>query len=280
MLNDEHFKVVRYFSDSKEVFSSVDIKGGVIISLRNNNEIYGKIKFFSPVKELDTIISKIESIEGECYQSISNIVSSRGNYRFSKLFFQVYPSAKQKLGTGTGDMIVSNVFEKFPEAFTDVKQNSNDYKILGRFKNTRVYRYINCNYVQDNIFLQTYNVVIPKSNGTGLFGEILSTPIICMKNECATDTFISIGFFENKQQAESMLKYLKTKFLRALLGARKVTQDNPKSTWENIPIQDFSNNSDIDWSKPIHEIDLQLYNKYALTENEINFIEDRVQQMI
>ncbi len=64
-----------------------------------------------------------------------------------------------------------------------------------------------------------------------------------------------------------------------MLGTLKVTQDNPKSTWRNVPLQDFTTNSDIDWSKSIPEIDQQLYNKYGLDQHEIDFIESRVKEM-
>ena len=46
-----------------------------------------------------------------------------------------------------------------------------------------------------------------------------------------------------------------------------------------IPLQDFSSTSDIDWSKSVHEIDLQLYQKYGLSEEEIEFIETHVKEM-
>lgn len=64
-----------------------------------------------------------------------------------------------------------------------------------------------------------------------------------------------------------------------MLGTLKVTQDNNKGTWKNVPLQDFTSNSDIDWSKSISEIDQQLYKKYELDEEEINFIETHVKEM-
>lgn len=45
------------------------------------------------------------------------------------------------------------------------------------------------------------------------------------------------------------------------------------------PLQDFTENSDIDWSKPVSEIDQQLYAKYGLTQEEIDFIETHVKEM-
>lgn len=279
MLNDEHFKVINYFSDSKSIFDTVDIKGGVVITLHNTKENYGKIKVFTPFKELNEIMKKIELIDGENYKSICDITSSRGNYRFTKDFLKQNPFISERLGNGTGDMIVSNVFEKLPEIFTETKTNEKDYKFLGRNNNERVYRYISRDFVQKNPYLNTYNVILPKSNGTGAFGEILSTPLISNIFEGATDTFISIGLFETKIEANAMLKYIKTKFLRALLGIKKATQDNPKSVWQYIPIQDFTKNSDIDWNKSISEIDGQLYEKYNLNDDEISFIEERIKAM-
>ena len=67
--------------------------------------------------------------------------------------------------------------------------------------------------------------------------------------------------------------------MRTCLGILKVTQDNNKDTWKYVPLQDFTSQSDIDWSKSISEIDQQLYKKYGLNEAEINFIETHVKEM-
>ena len=44
-------------------------------------------------------------------------------------------------------------------------------------------------------------------------------------------------------------------------------------------MQDFTEGSDIDWSKSVAEIDRQLYSKYGLTEEEIAFIESMIKPM-
>ena len=121
--------------------------------------------------------------------------------------------------------------------------------------------------------------MLPEANGTGRFGETISSPLVALPREGATDTFISIGKFDSKDEAEALLRYIKTKFARAMLGVNKVTQHNPKSVWKMIPMQDFTSSSDIDWSKSVKEIDRQLYAKYGLDENEINFIESHVKEM-
>lgn len=95
----------------------------------------------------------------------------------------------------------------------------------------------------------------------------------------ATDTFVSIGIFNSLFETKAIKKYVTTKFARALLGILKVTQDNPREVWKYIPLQDFTDNSDIDWSKSIPKLDAQLYAKYDLTKDEIAFIEKIIKPM-
>lgn len=116
--------------------------------------------------------------------------------------------------------------------------------------------------------------MIPKANGSGAIGEGISTPLVGF-----TETFISIGETNSRSEAEATLKYVKTKFARTMLGILKITQDNTKSVWKYVPLQNFTENSDIDWSKSISDIDQQLYKKYGLSDEEIAFIEEKVQEM-
>lgn len=94
-----------------------------------------------------------------------------------------------------------------------------------------------------------------------------------------TTTFIYVGAFDTELEAQNCLKYIKSKFARTMLGVLKITQDNPKDKWQKVPLQDFSPNSDIDWSKSIAQIDQQLYGKYGLNQEEIDFIESKVKAM-
>jgi hypothetical protein len=122
-------------------------------------------------------------------------------------------------------------------------------------------------------------VVVPAANGSGAIGEVLSTPLIGTPLIGHTQSFISIGKFGTQQEADNCMKYVKTKFARTMLGILKTTQHNQAPKWKYVPLQDFTANSDIDWSKPIPEIDAQLYAKYGLDKEEINFIESKVTPM-
>ena len=143
-----------------------------------------------------------------------------------------------------------------------------------------MFRYFPLKYVElshDNLL--KYKAVIMKSNGVGLFGEIIAAVDVLEPNVGYTQSFIGIGAFDNRSSAVNCEKYLRTKFVRALLCVKKVTQDNPPDTWVCVPSQDFSDNSDIDWSKSVKQIDQQLYAKYGLNADEIVFIESHVKEM-
>ena len=124
-----------------------------------------------------------------------------------------------------------------------------------------------------------FKVFVAEAQGSGTYGEALSELIIGTPGTGQSDTFLAFGKFESKEEAEALRSYLKTKFTRALLGALKVTQHAASAVWAYVPLQDFTPASDIDWSKPIPEIDRQLYAKYGLDEGEIEFIETHVKEM-
>ena len=280
MLSDENFKVVDFFSDSRSVFESVDIKGGVVITLRNAKEKYGAINIFTEHFEMNEVLKKVMKKHKDKNDFLDSIVASRGNYRFSDEFFKENAKEAAKLGQGTGNMIASNAVESLKSIFKDnVVDNSRYIRILAREKNHRVYKYILNKYIIHNDYLDYYNVIITEGNGTGAFGEILSTPMVIEPGVGATDTFISIGKYMEKSEANALLKYIKTKFTRALLGIKKATQHTSRSVWTYVPLQNFTKQSDIDWSKSITDIDRQLYKKYCLSEQEIKFIEENVQPM-
>lgn len=277
MLKDEHLKVLYYNADPSGVFKETQIKGGVVITIRNEKKNYGAIGFFTKYHELNRILAKVTEFSKEEY--IYSIVSPRGSYRLSEVFFHDFPFASERLGAGTGNMIASNFFEKMPEVWTDECDEGHTLGFYARVKNKRKICYISKKYVLNNQFIDKYNILFPKSNGSGNFGETLTEPVIIKPNFGSTDTFINIGFFDSLYEAESMTKYIKTKFMRTMLGIKKVTQDNSRGVWKFVPIQDFTPNSDVDWSQSVPEVDKQLYKKYRLSQEEIDFIETHVKEM-
>lgn len=277
MLNSEHVKVLYYNDDASDIFQNVDIKGGIAITEINNAKTYKKIGFYMRDSMMKSFYDKVSAIS-DSDTSVADIVCSRGMYRFTPAFFNDFPEARENLNTGTRDMIASNTIEKFSNAFSDTKYDG-AVGIYARYGNARTMKYIDSKYVQKNKYLDTFNVFVPQANGSGTFGEPLATPVIGQPVIGHTDTFISIGTFNTEEEANACLKYIKTKFARALLGILKITQSNARDKWRFVPLQDFTSSSDIDWSLPVPQIDEQLYAKYDLSDDEIDFIESHVKAM-
>lgn len=280
MLTDEHFKVVSYYSNSNDVFPGIDIMGGIVITLKDKKQIFGKIENFTSYGEVKTIIDKVVD---KNFQSLSDLIYAPESYRLSKKLHELHPNIANKLSKGHLYDLTTNIFDKLPNIFLKEKpRNPENYiQIIGRENNNRVTKWIKRIYVDTHENLEHYKVLVPKSNGSGALGVVIPTaligiPVVAGKGTGHNQSFISIGSFKTKYEAESCMSYISTKFARLLLGALKVTQDNKKNVWKFVPMQDFSKNSNIDWSKSISDIDKQLYKKYKLTKEEIEFIESMI----
>lgn len=273
MLNDEHVKIVWYKPNSRDVFPSVDIKGGVAVTFRDELQNFGKIGIYKPFSDLDRII---EHIGRNKEKSLVEIVFAESSYRFDTSNDYTKQIVEAQLG---GDKkLISNLFEKLPEE-CHLYPGNTTIQVYGRFNNRREIRHIRRSLLEPHPNLDYWKVFVAESNGAGEFGEALSSPFIGEPHDCATQTFLSIGAFSDRFEAEACLKYIKTKFARTMLGVIKVTQHNPKDTWRLVPLQDFTSASDIDWTQEIEQIDRQLYRKYGLTPQEIAFIEEKVKPM-
>ncbi len=277
ILNDEHFKVIWYKAKSADVFPNVDIKGGVAVCFRDVKQFFGKIGSFTVYQELNSIYSKVVATN-EIYSPLSDIIYPQNKFNLTALY-GTYPYLRTKIGSNGNERRLTTSIFGLDEIFHLNKENDNDIKILGLIKNTREIRWINSTFIEEHPCLGKWKVIVPKSNGTGAIGEILSTPLIGEPLTGYTQSFIGIGAFESQAEAMAVLKYIKTKFARTLLGILKVTQDNSKETWRFVPLQDFTESSDIDWTLSVPEIDQQLYAKYHLTDEEISFIESMIKPM-
>ena len=279
MLADSHYKVVDYWANSMEVFSTVDVKGGIATSYWNRDMVFTPIGLFTPFEELRGIKSKVAKFSSG---SLADMVAPRELYRITDDLYAEHSEWESRQSKGHKYSFGANIFDVFPEIFFDeCPQGKEDEmaRVYGRANNERCYKWCKRSYITHPENFYRYKVILPKSNGSGAIGEVLSTPILGTPILGYTDTFISVGAFEERGEAEACLKYVKTRFARTMLGMLKVTQDNPKDTWRLVPLQDFTSSSDIDWSRSVDEIDAQLYRKYGLDPSEIAFVEEKVRPM-
>ena len=99
--------------------------------------------------------------------------------------------------------------------------------------------------------------------------QILGKPILGEPNSCCSETYVELGVFDEKNKAENLISYVKTKFFRFMVLMLKNTQHALKKTYQLVPMQDFSK----PWT------DEELYKKYNLTDDEIAFIESTIKPM-
>lgn len=275
MLNDEHFKVLHYEENAVNVFPNTDIKGGIAITYLDKLKTFNAIKVFTKFPELTMIANKVSKMFSE---SLSEIIYTQNRFNLNNLYID-RPDLKKVIGSNGSDRrFRNNIFDKV-NVFLETGNDNDFYKTIGVIKNKRVWRYILKKYVDETGNLKKWKVMVSRANGAGKFGEVVTLPFVLRPFEAYTQTFIGVGSFDTEVEAKNCIKYIKSKFLRTLLGALKVTQDNDREVWRLIPVQDFTDNSDIDWSKSVKEIDQQLYKKYKLTDEEINFIETKVKEM-
>lgn len=302
MLNDKHIKVLFYEDNASNVFPNTDIKGGVAIVYRNEDKNFGAIGQFVKNDDVRALYIRIHKTKFTPLSSI--MIGGRADFLMNEKFHTAYPNAKNdllkaiqktaakrgnnipmSLAPGSDNEIVTSTLEVLSYAFVSEKPtDNNEYiEVVGVINNKRVSGWVKRDYLttrrpkKNNI--DYYKVFIPKSMGSGKFGESLSEPLVGRPGTTSTPTFLRIGMFDTELEAKNCAKYIKTKFARAMLGIKKITQDNPVPVWENVPLQDFTSNSDIDWTMPISKIDQKLYKKYNLDQKEINFIEEKVKTM-
>lgn len=277
MLNDPHLSVEYYEPESSRIFPNTSIPGGIAVTYRNTNINFGKIGTFVSFPELKSIMEKVWQCNP---QSIREIIYTQNKFNLQELY-KDFPKYKEIIGSGGKDKRFRQIIMERLDVFTESPKNKDDIRTLGLINRKRVYRYIPRKYVESEDWLDKYKVFVPFSNGaSGTLGReparLISTPVLGKPGDGMTQTFIGIGSYSTEIEGRNLLLYIKTKFARVMLGILKVTQGNKSDTWEYVPLQDFSETSDIDWSKTITEIDQQLYKKYNLNQEEIDFIETHV----
>ena len=258
MLNNKHFKVLQYELDASKLFQNTAITGGIAVTYYDSENVFKPIEFFSSFPELNSIREKVASSLD--FSPFSRIVSGRTPYLFTDILHSEYPFVKERLSDGHLFDIPSEAFSRLPELFLEEPNDKTNYfRVLGRINGKRDYRWILKKYVRERVegaSIGKWKVLLPKANGaSGMLGDtparLISKPVVGKPQDVSTDTFVFVGSYSNYEEAKATLNYINSKFARILLGALKVTQNNSKDTWAFVPLQDFTETSDINWSTSI-----------------------------
>ena len=281
MLNDEHVYIARYESDSKNMFPNVALSSSLVITVRDTKNRFEPIKKFYHDENVRSIVSKV--VNHDNFSSIVSEIFLQTKFNLDALY-KDYPRTKEKLKTEK--RLITSILQTGYEFFVNKKIDDNMVKIYGNNKNGKLTSmFIDSKYVSlAGSNLSGWKVIIAATNGAagnlgGQSVNIIGKPRIIENNTGFTQTFISIGNYQKEDEIECLEKYLRTKFARFLIGSLKATQRLNKEVFDNVPIQDFTSLSDIDWSKSIKEIDEQLFDKYGLSIEEREHIKSSIKDM-
>lgn len=280
MLADPHLSVPVYVPNSDKLFPGTDIKAGVAVTYRDPSRELGPIGTFTKHQELNHIVHNVQASGAKSLTELG--ITNDRVYRYTQTLHDEHPEVAGLMSSGNHFKLDSKAFSRLASVWAvDKPEDGQTYvRVLGLDENKRrAFRWIRASYITGPAALPKYKVALPKANGSGAFGETLASTLVLGPGVAVTGTFITIGAFDTEAQADACSAYLKSKFVRAMLGVLKVTQDNLARVWQFVPAQDFTTESDIDWTKSIPEIDRQLYAKYGLDDDEIDFIEDHVKPM-
>ena len=256
MLSDRHLRKLIDYPVSSECFSGVEIKGGVCYFLWDRDN------------------------SGQC-----NVVTVRGN--------EVNSTTREVLEPGVSTFIRYNeaigIYRKvasfeeptFAECISSRKpfglstasvgldrKTADTVKLYGNKKVTYISRAAVKGYES---LVESYKVIISYAYGAGedFPHQIINKPFIGEPGSACTETYLLIGPYKTREEAENVISYLQTKFLRFLVLLLKNTQHATKNVYQFVPMQDFSKR----WT------DEELYIKYGITEKEIAFIDSMIRPM-
>jgi len=280
MLDDIHISQLHDFLKPDLIFPNINLRGGICyFQWDKDHDI--NIKPTDIYTYNDSLTPKINSrnlrTDGSDIlirhsASIEIINKIKTSTEFES--FENYVSARKPFGLEANIIKDSTVFKSSKRGL------KNYVECFGKGKQKG---YMNKNSITKNIsWINKYKVFTPRANniGTELNDDNLNT-FIGEPNTICTESYIVVGVDLNLDavSASNLCKYFKTKFARFQHSVGKASQDATSKTYKFIPLQNFTSDSDIDWTKSIPEIDQQLYKKYDLSDEEITFIEEMIKPM-
>lgn len=277
MLNNTQIKVLYDCLNPESFFPNTNIRGGVcyfLIDKQYDNTVNhvtvitrtkdGKETINQrPLKteDFDIFIREQKSVEILCKILTTSSIKMMEDYVSSRKPFGI-----------EGNFIKTKDFHK---------NKKNCKKAILCYGKNKIKGYVERNIISHNInMINKWKVYVPRANniGTELSDDNLNA-FVGNPNSVCTESYLFVSNNFGQCEAENLVKYLKTRFSRFMHSLAKASQDATSKTYQFVPMQDFTDNSDIKWNKGVSEIDKQLYKKYGLSPDEIEFIEQKIKPM-
>lgn len=258
MLKDTKIRELHDYFDATDCFPNIDISGGVCYFLRDR-DYDGHCRVTSYRDGLQNTMTRPLAHNGiEAFVRFNEAIGilekvqqlDRGNSNFatsisSRKPFGLPTNVSVKKSGGPEDVRIYAYPNNGFIAKTDVSKNS---ELIDRIKVLISYVY----------------------GERGSFPYlVIGKPFIAEKSTICSETYIIVRVCDSIVQARNVISYMSTKFFRFLVLLNKNTQHATSKVYSLVPDQDFSQ----PWT------DEKLYNKYGLTDEEIQFIESMVRPM-
>ncbi|PMD73025.1 Eco57I restriction-modification methylase domain-containing protein [Companilactobacillus nuruki] len=279
MLNDPHLESIYNFDTPKDVFPTANLRGGVNYFLWNrefdNNDgikvdtIHKKSLVESGTRPVKLAEIPIFISSNHAYHILEKLLKNDAIILDDqdKRMFESIVSVRNPFAIAT-------TFKKSADFYTDSKGLINPVKV---YASGDVIGFTERKMITKNEqWLEKIKVLTPFANniGTDLKDNNLKT-IIAEPNSVATETYLVVGADLDLTfvQAQNIANYMKTKFVRFLISLAKANQNGTRQTYQFVPNQNFTDKSDLDWTR---DLDQQLFVKYNLDESEQEFINGKI----
>ncbi|MGK4151941.1 Eco57I restriction-modification methylase domain-containing protein [Kurthia gibsonii] len=279
MLSDIHLRELHDWLTPEDIFPNTNIRGGVCYFLwdknHNSSKDFTRVVSYEKNEVINDVIRtmKIEGTDifvrdGKAIPILSKVFADENTGTMNN-----YISSRKPFGF-EGNFVKNSKFRKSNSELSDPIQCYGKGQNIGYVERSEVLVRLE--------WIDIWKVYTPRANnvGTELNDDNLNTFVGSPKTIC-TESYLVIGaeLGLDENSCNNLSKYLTSKFARYLHSLAKGSQDATSKTFRFVPLQDFSNNSDVNWAVSTQEVDEQLFEKYGLTDDEINHIERRIKTM-
>lgn len=254
-------KEIHDYEKCSDIFNGVNIAGGVCYYI-HDRDYHGETKIIFH-NEGNTQINKLLDNAKPFYRSKIMMAVIEKVRKSTKIFMSDYV-----LTTGPFGFKRADKGSIIPDEYRDIK-------LIGANEEESFVSMDEITKNADKVHL--FKVCTGYMKGSD--AQVINPAWILYPNEVCTLTYMVVAYFNYFESANNCVKYLRTKFVRALLKITLTKQSFTADNYIVVPMQDFTSNSDIDWSQSITNIDQQLYRKYNLSSDEVAYIEAKIKSM-
>ena len=270
MLNDKQLIKLFDYEDSRDCFPTVDIAGGVCYFLWNKGSDNKCV---------------VTSILGSFRNESTRYLNEHDTFIRNQKVLDIINKVKSQTFTG---FLSQTVYSRKPFGIRSFQRGfpAKPGRNISLFGSDGITYMEEQDVPQNKEIVDKWKVIMSKASAehagqTDANGRkrIVSRLEVLPPYTICTESYLLLDIFDNEEEAQNLKKYIRTCFTRFLLASILITQNIVRDKFKFVPIQNYKNNSDIDWSQSIPDIDRQLYTKYNLSDDEIAFIEKMIKPM-